>query len=308
MSSRPLVHAPLADALSLFEGLRPRQWIKNLIVLAPAFFHFKLRPETIWPSVAFTGLFCLISSAFYLLNDVADRDADRLHPRKRFRPVAAGRVSVAQAVSFAAFLVGASLIAAWQISYPAALMLVIYCLLQGMYNLWAKHVVLLDLLFIAAGFVIRAGSGAAASQIPLSPWFLLCVGLLAVFLGLEKRKGEITHAAAALPAGATRSVLQDYSRRLLERMEQVVVSGGVVTYALWSAGPQLKGAPTPAMMLTLPAVLYGVFRYQWLSEHEHDTERPEELVLKDKPLRWTALTWVVTAALVLAGHAAGLVD
>jgi 4-hydroxybenzoate polyprenyltransferase len=305
MSSRPLAHPPLADALSLFEALRPRQWIKNLIVLAPAFFHFKLQAAILWPSLAFTALFCLISSAFYLVNDVADREKDRQHPKKRFRPIASGRVGAAPALCLAALLLTAALGVAWRISLPAFLMLIIYCLLQFMYNLWAKHVVLLDLLCIAAGFVIRAGSGAAASQIPLSPWFLLCVGLLAVFLGLEKRKAEI---ALAAQSPGTRSVLEDYSRRLLDRMEQVVVSGGVVTYALWSAGPHLKGAPTPAMMLTLPAVLYAVFRYQWLSEQGHDTERPEDLVLADKPLLWAGLCWMATAALVLAGHSAGMVE
>jgi 4-hydroxybenzoate polyprenyltransferase len=277
-----------------------------MIVLAPAFFHFKPTAEAVWPSLVFTLLFCLISSAFYLLNDLADRETDRLHPRKRLRPIASGRVSAAQAAWLAVLLLSGGLSLAWRVSFPAALMLLLYCLLQALYNLWAKHVVLLDLMFIAAGFVIRAGSGAAASQIPLSPWFLLCVGLLAVFLGIEKRKAEIAHLGAA--QGQTRFVLQAYTRRLLERMEQVVVSGGVVTYALWSAGPQLNGAPTPAMMLTLPAVLYGVFRYQWLSEQGHDTERPEDLVLADKPLLWTAFCWVATAALVLAGHAAKFLE
>lgn len=306
MSSRPIAHAPRFEALSLFEALRPRQWTKNLIVLAPAFFHFKLRLETIWPSVEFAALFCLVSSAFYLLNDLADREVDRLHPKKCLRPLASGRVSETQAVGMAALLLVTSLMMAVRISLPAALLLLLYCLFQVLYNLWAKHVVLLDLLFIAAGFVIRAGSGAAASHIPLSPWFLLCVGMLAVFLGIEKRKAEIAHVAGC--GGQTRFVLHEYSRALLERMEQVVVSGGVITYALWSAGPHLNGAPTAAMMLTVPMVLYGVFRYQWLSEQGHDTERPEEVLSHDRPLLWTAFCWVALAALVLAGHSAGFLD
>ena len=186
------------------------------------------------------------------------------------------------------------------------MLLLIYCLLQVLYNLWAKHVVLLDLMFIAAGFVVRAGGGAAAAQIPLSPWFMLCVGLLAVFLGLEKRKGEIAHAAPQTQA-ASRSVLKEYTPRLLEQMEQVVLSGGVVTYALWSAGPSLNGASTPAMMITVPAVLYGVFRYLWLSEWGRDTERPEDLILHDRPLLLTAFCWVAVTALVLAAHSAGFI-
>ncbi len=307
MSSRPITALmPVADALSLFEALRPRQWTKNLIVLAPAFFHFNPRFETLWPSAAFLALFCTVSSAFYLLNDIADREADRLHPKKRFRPIAAGRVSPLHASLLAAALLVTALgLAAW-ISLPAALLLLVYCLLQVLYNLWAKHVVLLDLMFIAAGFVVRAGGGATASQIPLSPWFLLCVGLLAVFLGIEKRKGEMAHVMAGDQA-TTRLVLQQYTPRLLERMEQVVVSGGVVTYALWSAGPSLNGAPTPAMMLTVPAVLYGVFRYQWLSESGRDTERPEALVLSDRPLLWTAFCWLLVTALVLAGRSTGMI-
>ena len=304
MSSRPIAaRGPFNDVLSLAEALRPRQWTKNVIVLAPAFFHFNLRAEVIVPSLAFMALFCIVSSAFYVLNDLVDREKDRLHPVKQLRPVAAGRVTPIHAAAMAVVLLCIGLGAAFEVSFHGALLLVVYCLLQVLYNLWAKHVVLLDLLFIASGFVVRAGAGATASHIPLSPWFLLCVGLLAVFLGIEKRKAEIDRLAGSI--GSTRLVLQEYSRRLLERMEQVVVSGGVVTYALWSAGPQLNGAPTAFMMLTLPAVLYGVFRYQWLSEQGHDTERPEEILLTDKPLLWTGACWLLVTALVLAAHAAG---
>jgi decaprenyl-phosphate phosphoribosyltransferase len=296
----------MAGLLAIVEALRPRQWTKNLIVLAPLFFHFKLRADILLPGIAFTVLFCLVSSAFYLLNDLMDRQADRVHPRKRFRPIASGRVNPVHAGVLAAFLLIGALGTAWKVSIPAAMLLTVYCLMQVLYNLWAKHVVLLDLMFIAVGFVIRAGGGAAAGQIPLSPWFLLCVGLLAVFLGIEKRKAEMAVSSGG-PA-STRSVLEDYTNKLLERMEQVVVSGGVVTYALWSAGPTLNGAPAQAMMLTVPAVLYGVFRYQWLSERGRDTERPEDLVLTDRPLQWTAVCWLVVTALVLAGHSAGLLD
>ncbi len=305
MSSRPIPAGhPIADFMSLVEAMRPRQWTKNLIVIAPAFFHFKPKPEVWWPSIALAALFCLISSAFYLINDVADRPADRLHPRKRLRPIAAGRVSATQAVFLAGLLAISAFGLVTRLPWQAGLLLLVYCLLQVLYNLWAKYVVLLDLLFIAAGFVVRAGAGASAGQIPLSPWFLLCVGLLAVFLGIEKRKAEITHLAAL--QGVTRAVLHDYSERLLDKMEQVMVSGGVITYALWSAGPQLNGAPTSAMMLTLPAVIYGAFRYQWLSEQGRDTERPEDLLLTDRPMLWTALCWVTVACIVLAGHSAGL--
>ena len=302
MSSRPIVaRQPLTDAVSLLEALRPRQWTKNLIVLAPDFFRFSLGIETVLPGLIFLALFCVVSSAFYLINDLVDREKDRVHPKKRLRPIAAGRVAPGLAAGLAGLLLCAALGVAWQVSVPGALLLLVYCLLQVLYNVWAKQMVLLDLLFIAAGFVLRAGGGAVASQIPLSPWFLLCVGLLAVFLGIEKRKGEIAHLAGTV--GSTRAVLRDYTPRLLERMEQVVVSGGVVTYALWSAGPQLNGAPSPFMMLTVPVVLYGVFRYQWLSEQGFDTERPEDLIVADRPLLWTAGCWLMVTALVLAGHA-----
>ncbi len=302
MSSRSIItRQPVSDVLSLGEALRPRQWTKNLIVLAPAFFNFNPRAETVLPSLIFMALFCMVSSAFYLINDLTDREKDRLHPKKRLRPIAAGRVVPMQAAGLAALLLCAAMGVALQVSAVGALLLLVYCLLQVLYNLWAKQVVLLDLLFIAAGFVLRAGGGAVASQIRLSPWFLLCVGLLAVFLGIEKRKGEIAHLTGTI--GGTRAVLREYTQRQLERMEQVVVSGGVVTYALWSAGPQLNGAPSPFMMLTVPVVLYGVFRYQWLSEQGCDTERPEELLLADRPLLWAAGCWFVVTALVLAGHA-----
>jgi 4-hydroxybenzoate polyprenyltransferase len=251
--------------------------------------------------------FCLISSAIYLLNDCLDVAVDRAHPSKRHRPIAAGLVSVPAALTTAAVLAVVSLsLAAWVAPALAGVVL-LYGLIQVGYCLQLKRVPLLDLFCIASGFLLRAIAGAVAALMPPSPWFLLTVGLLALFLAIEKRKAElrVAHDRGVI----TRKVLERYSLPLLLRLESTVATSAFMSYSLWAAGPALRGAPTSLMLLTVPFVLVGIFRYQLLSDPEEaerrrertpeqSSEKPEEILLGDRGIKLTLVGWLVTTAVI----------
>ncbi len=291
----------IPSKLPYLVALRPQQWTKNLVVFAAPLFGFSNNMRSLWSGWLAFSLFCAISSSFYLLNDIVDLAADRQHPVKCHRPIASGKVSVPVALTMATMLFTTALIISWRHSFALGLTLTAYALLQIAYNFWLKKMVILDIGAIATGFVLRAVAGGAATGIILSPWLLLCTAMLALFLGVEKRKAELR---LALQGGVTRHSLKQYSLALLNRMENIVTSSAVVTYALWSSGPHIKGASTPWMMLTLPFVLYGIFRYQFLSElPEHSqgnsTERPEDILLKDLPILLTVIGWAIACFAIL---------
>jgi 4-hydroxybenzoate polyprenyltransferase len=300
--------------------LRPRQWTKNLIVFAAPLFALSLNLETLLGGLLAFVLFCCASSSFYLINDIVDVESDRQHPVKCHRPIPAGLISIPVAIAMAVVLLGGSLVVAWLTSPGLGAAITAYALLQAAYNLKLKHTIILDVIAIALGFVLRAAAGAAATQVLLSPWFLLCTAMLALFLAIEKRKAEL-RLAESKGSGNRRVVLWRYTQALLVRMESTVSTGAILTYAIWSSGPQVNGASTAWMMVTLPFVLYGIFRYQLLSDpqeisrrldlgHERGgkTERPEEILLTDKPILFTVITWIGTTLLVLYLKQQGLIQ
>lgn len=299
------------------KALRPRQWTKNLIVFAAPLFAFDITVQSLLSSLLAFVLFCFTSSSFYLINDVIDVEADRQHPVKCKRPIASGLVSIPTAVGMAILLLSTALIAGSLYAKGLGLAILAYAILQIAYNLRLKHTVILDVVAISAGFILRACGGAAATGITLSPWFLLCTAMLALFLGIEKRKAELR--LAEIKGKKSRRVLYRYSLPLLSRMENIVTNGTILTYALWSSGPVVKGASTPWMMLTLPFVLYGVFRYQLLSDPEEiarrspgveeggKTERPEEILLSDRPLLLTVITWILLTFTILLFQHNGII-
>ena len=295
------------DASALFRAFRPRQWTKNFLVFAAPLFSF-IVDANIWLTASGSLVaFCLISSAIYLLNDSLDVEADRQHPRKRYRPIAAGLVSVPVALTTSALLAIISLTLAAAVSAPLAGVILAYGLIQVGYCLRLKRKPLLDLFCIAAGFLLRAMAGGVAAQVPLSPWFLLTVGLLALFLAVEKRKAELQ---IALDSGVmTRQVLARYSLPLLLRLEGLVSTSAFVSYSLWASGPALNGASTSWMLLTVPFVLVGIFRYQLLSDPEEaerrrsldpdrTSEKPEEILLGDQGIKLTLLFWFITTTVI----------
>lgn len=301
-----------------FKALRPRQWTKNLIVFAAPLFAFDLTIQTLLDGLLAFILFCFTSSGFYLLNDVVDVETDRRHPVKCKRPIAAGLVAIPTAIAMSTILLITALMLGWCRSPVLGLVILTYALLQIAYNIRLKHTVILDVVAISIGFILRAYGGAAATNIALSPWFLLCTSMLALFLGIEKRKAELR--LSEIKGKKSRAVLHRYSFPLLNRMESVVTNGTILTYALWSSGPIVRGASTSWMMLTLPFVLYGIFRYQLLSDPQEityrnsgvdeggRTERPEEVLLSDIPLLLTLLAWLATTFSILLVKSCGVIN
>ena len=282
---------------------RIRQWSKNLLVFSAAIFE-KNQSWTLWSSCCIAFLsFCCISSFIYLVNDILDKDADRQHPLKRFRPIASGALSTRRGLFFAFAWLVASLLIALSTNWTVVATVVIYALIQLGYCFGLKRQPLIDLFCIASGFLLRALAGVAASDGRWSPWFLLTVGLLALFLAVEKRKAELR---TALNRGViTRKVLLRYSLPLLQRLESLVASSSFMAYSLWSAGPALNGAESSWMLLSVPFVLVGIFRYQLLSDPDEaerriqmspdqTTEKPEEILLSDKGIQLTLMGWLIT--------------
>ena len=299
---------------ALLQSCRPRQWSKNLLVYASALFSFQLNTQIWLNSTAALISFCLISSCIYLVNDVIDINADRLHPTKRNRPIPSGLVPSQAALITAAILLILSIGIALHVNPSLALVIIGYTAIQFAYCLKLKREPLLDIFCIASGFLLRALAGLIATGLGSSPWFLLCVGLLALFLAVEKRKAELR---VSLDRGVvTRKVLNRYSLPLLQRLESLVSSSAFMAYALWSAGPTLQGAPTSWMLLTVPFVLVGIFRYQLLSDPEEierrtarnpdqTTEKPEEILLGDRGIRLTLLGWMAMVVVIGMGHRLG---
>jgi 4-hydroxybenzoate polyprenyltransferase len=304
----PLVRPPTSPLLA---ACRPRQWTKNLLVFAGPLFAFQMQPHVWLGAIVAFVAFCLISSAIYLLNDVLDVEADRAHPSKRHRPIAAGLIGEPLALATAALLAVLSLGLGATVAPGLAGVLLLYGLIQVGYCLKFKRAPLLDLFSIAAGFLLRAVAGVVAAGLGFSPWFLLTVGLLALFLAVEKRKGELR---LCRDRGViTRKVLERYSLPLLQRLENIVSTSAFMSYALWAAGPALNGASTSWMLLSVPFVLMGIFRYQLLSDPdeaerraalypERSSEKPEEILLGDRGVRLTLLAWLLTVAGVGIAH------
>ena len=280
----------------LLEAMRPKQWIKNVFVFAGLAFAGKVTDAgSLGIAFATFAAFCLASGATYLLNDVRDAEADRHNPRTASRPIARGDLSAQLALTVAALSAAAALGIAALVNWETLAVLGGYVLLQIAYSAGIKHVLFLDVMAIAAGFVLRAAAGGVAIDVPISSWLLLCTGLLAIFLGFTKRRAE----AVALGGSRQprRAVLDHYSVGLLDELIAVVTPSTVVVYAIYAA----TGAHTHWMLLTLPFVLYGVFRVLFLIHHHGGmTEEPAVIVYRDRPLLACVVLWGVCAATIVA--------
>jgi 4-hydroxybenzoate polyprenyltransferase len=277
-------------ASGLFLSLRPEQWTKNLIVFAALIFGQRLLdPAAIGRSVAAFFIFCALSGVVYLLNDLSDRDADRLHPLKRHRPIAAGDVSLASAVGLATVLAFAALSAAFWLTPALGWTAVTYLALFVGYSRVLKHVVILDVLTIAIGFVIRAAAGAVVIAVPMSQWLLVCTILLALFLGLSKRRHELTLLADS--ASGHRKILEEYNPYLLDQMIGVVTASTLVAYIIYCTSPETTDKfGTANLVLTTPFPIYGIFRYLYLV-HQKGVGSPSEVLLRDRPLVVCIALW-----------------
>ena len=284
--------------------MRPRQWVKNLFVFAGLIFAQKLFTPLALVALATFAIFCALSGAVYLVNDVADRDKDRLHPTKRRRPIASGRLSVPAAVLAALLLVALSLIASLRISWSLAVVAAAYVTLLILYSVWLKHLVIVDVLVVAAGFVLRAVAGAVAIDVEISGWLLICTILIALFLALGKRRYEYLALGGA--AAAHRPILAEYSAELLDQMIAVVTASTVTAYALYTMSPETVAKfHTHLLPATLPFVLYGIFRYLYLLYRRQLGGNPSELFLNDGPLLLNTFLWFLTVLAIVYGMAPG---
>ncbi|MFN2450723.1 MAG: decaprenyl-phosphate phosphoribosyltransferase [Candidatus Dormibacteria bacterium] len=300
------IDAPAGAAPStarlLLRSARPRQWVKSGFVLVPGFFGAALGSRAVLSVVVVALAFCVVSSSLYLVNDVVDRRADRAHERKRLRPVASGQLGPAIALRAAGIGTVVGLLAAVAVSPAAAALLAAYGLLSATYSLRLKHIVVVDVMAIAAGFVLRVGSGALAARVPPSEWLLLCMLFLALFLGFGKRYHEIV--LLGEQADEHRPVLGDYTPAALGQFLSASMLGTLLSYVLYTFFSE-NASHHQALVVTIPFACYGVLRYMLLVGTRAQGGSPEELILSDRPLQLTTLLWVVTAAAVLYGPSLG---
>jgi 4-hydroxybenzoate polyprenyltransferase len=286
-----------AVASGIFRSMRPHQWTKNLVVFAALVFDIKLlQMQAVVPALLGFAVLCMLSSAVYLINDCADVHADRAHPRKSRRPIASGVVPVPLAVAVAALLIVVGLAAAASIDPTFAVIAALYLALTSAYSFRLKHIVVLDVIVLSLGFVLRVAAGAALVRAEnFSPWLYLCMSLLALLLGFGKRRQELVELG---DRSTTRRILREYNLPLLDQIVSIVTGALLVSYMMYS----FSGAKLPAnhsFMLTIPVVLYGVFRYLYLVHVKGEGGAPDELVLRDRPLQLTLAAWGAIAVAVL---------
>ena len=278
--------------------MRPKQWTKNLFIFAALLFDLKLFDLTyVAKTVLAFVLFCILSGSVYLINDLTDIEKDRQHPVKRNRPLASGKLKRSWAVTAAVVVPPITLSPCFLVQPLFGLIALAYFVIQLLYSFGLKNVVILDVLIIATGFVLRVAAGAAVAEAQrFSPWIYVCITLLALFLALGKRRNELT----LLDANALkhRKVLQEYSPQLLDEMMALVTSSTVIAYSLYTFSAENLPA-NRAMMLTIPFVLYSIFRYLYLIHEKNLGGSPEEILIRDAPFIVSNLCWGAVVVLIL---------
>ena len=279
--------------LSCIKAMRPKQWAKNVFLFAAIVFSLKFDdPTSIRKIIIAFFAFSFVSSSGYILNDARDIEVDKLHPKKKFRPLASGAVplTVAYIEMVVIFLFGMGL--AYYVDVKLLAITFTYFLTTMSYSLFFKNIVILDVMFIASGFLWRVIAGAIAIDVKISPWLITCTAFLALFLGFNKRRGELM----ALGDSGTRKNLKEYSLEMLQEYQAITTSGAIISYALYTVlGPHNN----PWLLVTLPYVLYGIFRYIYLINKKGEGDAPDETLLKDWPILLNGFLYVVTTIFVL---------
>ena len=285
--------------IPLVRSMRPTQWTKNLFVFAAIIFAQKFFDLSLFlKTVAAFIVFCLLSSAFYIFNDIRDREEDRAHPRKSHRPIARGDVTVSLASAVALLLTIAALGWAYFLERNFFIAVALYGFLQLAYSIRLKQVVILDIFIIAAGFVIRVVAGGLVIEVPISSWLLICTTLLALLLAMGKRRHELV--LLEDNASGHRPILKEYSAYLLDQMIAVVTASTLIAYCLYTISDEtVEKFGTKNLVLTSAFVLYGIFRYLYLVHQKGEGGSPEELVLRDKPLLLNIILWIGSIILIL---------
>jgi len=286
-------------ALNLLISLRPRQWAKNLLVFAGLLFGLRLfDPVAVGRAVAAFGIFCVLSGVVYLINDIADRDIDRQHPHKARRPIASGALPVPAALGSAVVLGVVGLTGAFALGPRFFAVAASYLALLALYSGPLKHIVIIDVLTIAVGFVLRAVAGAVAVDVQISHWLLVCTILLALFISLAKRRHEIL--LLSNDAVSHRPILGEYSPYLLDQMISVVTASTLIAYVFYTISPETEQKfGTEWLGLTVPFPLYGIFRYLYLVHQRKGGGDPADLLLTDRPLLVCMTLWAVSVVLII---------
>ncbi len=288
--------------IHFLRSLRPEQWTKNLIVFAGLLFQPGARelfnPVALGRTVTAFAAFCLLSGVVYVFNDIVDREADRRHPVKSSRPIASGAISPVLAGSLAAILTIGALGMSFLLSWSFGVVAVSYLVLQALYSGPLKHIVILDVLTIAFGFVLRAVAGAVAIDVPIFHWLLVVTLLLALFLALSKRRHELVMLADG--AIGHRPILGEYSPYLLDQMISVVTASTLVAYIFWCISPETSQKfGTDLLGLTIPFPLYGIFRYLYLVHQREGGGSPSDMLMNDRPLLVCVALWVLAVVVIL---------
>lgn len=284
----------------LFQSLRPQQWIKNGFCFLPLIFAGELFDVGSFFSIFQAALvFCFLASGVYLINDIADLESDRNHSEKRRRPLAAGKISIKLAAVTAAVLLLISLLWGYVIGNLFLCVLIIYLIIQIVYTFYLKHVVILDVFCISAGFLLRIFAGAVAIEVSVSNWLIICASLLTIFLALGKRRHEI-ELLGVNQAHNQRKVLSKYSPYFLDQMILIVAGGAILSYMLYCISPEtVEKFQTNQLIYTYPFVLYGVFRYLYLIHLKHQGGAPERLLVSDLPLLGSVIMWGICCILII---------
>jgi 4-hydroxybenzoate polyprenyltransferase len=274
--------------------LRPHQWLKNALVLAALVFGQRLFVvrDVLLAVIAFVA-FCALASAAYILNDIADRDADRLNPEKCDRPLARGDITVAAAARTALMLAAIAAVLSVVLGRAFVGIAVLYAALQLVYSLWAKHQVIIDVIAVAIGFVLRAFAGGVAINVAVSPWLVFITFVLALFLVLARRRHELI--ALGDDAIAHRSALSEYSVRLVDQMISIVAGATLVSYMIYTASAEVEAKlGTQHLYLTVPFVAFGILRYLYLIDERNEGGDPASALLHDRPLMLAVALWILT--------------
>jgi 4-hydroxybenzoate polyprenyltransferase len=295
----PSRQGPRPGFLNILISLRPGQWTKNLFVFAALVFAQRLNDtDAVLKALAAFAVFCALSSTIYLINDVLDREQDQRHPLKATRPIASGALSPAPALGVAVLLGAAAMIVALGLGWQFFQMASAYLVLLIAYSAFLKHLVIIDVLTIAAGFTLRATAGAAAIAVPISHWLLVCTTLLALFIALSKRRHELT--LLTEKAIDHRPILGDYTPYLLDQMIAVVTASTLIAYAFYTISPETTAKfGTDLLSLTIPFPLYGIFRYLYLVHRHAQGGSPAELVVNDRPLLVCVALWALSVILII---------
>jgi 4-hydroxybenzoate polyprenyltransferase len=283
---------------TILKAMRPKQWTKNAFVFAALIFDRKLFDVPSLERTLITfALFCFLASSVYLLNDILDIEADRSHPVKKNRPIASGKLPVSLAIIIAILLLAVSLVGAYLLNFATFIIFLVYFLLNLAYSKWLKHIALVDVLVIAACFVLRVAAGVSVIQVErFSPWLYVVTTLFALYLGFGKRRAELS-VLVTENGTSHRRVLSGYSIDLIDQLITIVSSTTIIAYSLYTfSAPNLP--ENHSMMLTIPFVLYGVFRYLSLIQISKKGGEPEDLLLNDRPLQVTIVLWGIAVIVI----------